>query len=217
MPRAETSPLRARWLRAAVGAATMVAGGAGAMLLLVFFQSSFIRDDLKHADAVSFDTPPPERKKPPERPPPPPERPKPQPTRAPAPAALTSGLAGLSFGLPQFQGDLLGDGGDLLGASDAGAVMSEDVVDDPPRPTSRTACGFPARARARNVSGAVTLSVLVQADGSLSDVRVLESDPPGIFDDTALSCVRGWRFEPARYEGRPVAVRARQTLRFVLE
>ena len=216
MPKAE-SPLRTPWLRAAVGLVSMLGGGLGTLLLLVFFQSSFVRDEVARADAVSFDTPPPPRKKQVQRPKPPPPQPRPQPTRAPAPAALTSGLAGLSFGLPQFQGDLLGDGADLLGATDAGAVMSEDVVDDPPRPTARTACSFPSRARSRNQSGAVTLSVLVQADGTLSDVRVLEADPPGVFDDAALSCVRAWRFEPARYEGRPVAVRARQTVRFVLE
>ena len=47
--------------------------------------------------------------------------------------------------------------------------------------------------------------------------HVVESDPPDTFDDAAIEAARGWRFEPGRDEGNPVAVRVRQTLRFSLE
>ena len=48
-------------------------------------------------------------------------------------------------------------------------------------------------------------------------LRVLESEPPGTFDRAALDAVNSWRFEPATYEGLPVAVRVRQVVRFELE
>lgn len=163
---------------------------------------------------VSFDVAPP--------PPPPPkrrptQRPKPKRRAAVAPPSpvLGAGLAGLDVGLDLFGGtttqtsDLVGDVGDV--------VMTEDAVDAAPRPVRRTPPSYPARARAKNLTGFVRLSLLVGADGSVRDVRVLEGQPPGIFEDAAVSALRSWQFDAATYEGRPVAVRVEQMLRFELE
>lgn len=130
---------------------------------------------------------------------------------------LAAGLSGLDFGL--------GDGADeaLAGATTAlvtrmgGAVMDEGSVEDVPRPTERTPPVFPPRARSLGQSGHVTLSFVVDVDGSVQDVVVVESDPPGVFDPAAVEAVRAWTFEPGRHDGAPVAVRVRQTLRFELE
>jgi protein TonB len=46
---------------------------------------------------------------------------------------------------------------------------------------------------------------------------VLKSEPAGTFDDAAVRAVRGWRFQPATYQGQPVAVRVEQRLAFDLE
>ena len=47
-------------------------------------------------------------------------------------------------------------------------------------------------------------------------LRALEATPPGVIEETAVASVRGWRFEPATYEGRPVTVSVTQTVRFEL-
>lgn len=139
-------------------------------------------------------------------------------TSAPSPAPLLAAdLSGLDFGLD--------DGADaaLLGATQAlvaslgGAVMDEDAVEDAPTPTTRTPPAYPARARQLGTEGQVTLSFVVDVDGTAQDVTVVEGEPPGVFDAAAIEAVRGWRFEPGRHEGAPVAVRVRQTLRFELE
>lgn len=165
-------------------------------------------------EPVAFDVPEPPKPKPKTRKP----KPKPKKTSAKPPPvpALTAGLAGLSFGLPGFDGALDGAADALLG--DVGdVVMTEDAVDTAPVPRSRVAPEYPARARAKNVSGYVTFSLLVGSDGGLQDVRILEASPPGVFEEVAMAAIRQWRFDPATYEGRPVTTRARQTLRFELE
>jgi protein TonB len=205
-------------VKAVIGLVVMVVGtGASAGLLILFHSGLLTKGDEEAEAAVSFDTPPPQRKQPPKEKKPAEPKPRPKAAKAPPPPSLGSSLAGMSFGLPQFEGDLLGGASDALLGDRSDAVMSEDAVDDPPRPVTRAACAYPSRARQRNAEGFVTLSLLVQADGSLSDVRVLEADPPGMFEEVALACIQAWRFDPALYQGKPVAVRARQTLRFVLE
>ena len=39
---------------------------------------------------------------------------------------------------------------------------------------------------------------------ALTNVRVIDSNPPGVFDDAAVAAVRGWRFHPAISNGKPV-------------
>lgn len=145
------------------------------------------------------------------------EPPKRRPQRsAPAPlVGLDSGLAGLSFGLPGFDASeldlgkgLLGDGGDV--------VMTDDSVDVPPRPLMQGPMQYPARAKAAGVTGYVLLSVLIGPTGQVEKVKVLESQPSGVFDDIAVAGVQGWKFEPATYKGENVRVWAKQRVRFDL-
>lgn len=153
-----------------------------------------------------------------------PER-RPEPTRertarptAPPPRVAASamadvdlGLGGLDLGLGKTQV------GDLAGKTDVSRlVMSEGAVDSPPRATTRIAPRYPARARADNIEGHVVLSLLIDAAGRVERAQVVESQPPGIFDDAALEAVRQWRFEPANYQGNAVKAWARQRMPFVL-
>jgi protein TonB len=45
-------------------------------------------------------------------------------------------------------------------------------------------------------SGEVQVEFTVAPDGSVSDARVVRSNPPRIFDREAVAAVRRWRFEP---------------------
>lgn len=146
-----------------------------------------------------------------------PEPPKRRPSKpAPAPlVGLDSGLAGLNFGLPQFDSGDLGLGDSLLG-DDKDVVMTDDTVDVPPRPLLQTPMQYPPRAKATGVTGYVILSLLIGPTGQVERVKVLESQPAGVFDDVASAGVQTWKFEPASYKGESVRVWATQKVRFDL-
>lgn len=142
-------------------------------------------------------------------------------TSRPQPAAtpfkgLNTSLSGIdmgSLGLDDGQGEHLKDA--LLGKTDH-AVMTADLVDVPPKPITRGSFKYPPSAKKNGVKGYVVLSVLVEMDGSVNQVQVLESSPSGIFDAAALQGMRAWHFEPAKYKGDKVRVWAKQKIRFDL-
>lgn len=145
-----------------------------------------------------------------------PEPPKRQTRQAPTPLiGLESGLAGLDFGLPAFDASELDLGRGLLGDG-SDVVMTDDTVDQAPRPLLQTPMQYPPRAKAQGITGYVLLSVLISPTGQVERVKVLEAQPAGVFDDIAVAGVQGWKFEPATYKGENVRVWARQRVRFDL-
>lgn len=145
----------------------------------------------------------------------PPQRPEPRTDQAPM-VNLDSSLSGVDFGIPGLDAsDLDGLGEKLLGDTD-NVVMTDESVDSPPRPTYQAPVNYPPRARSEGLQGYVVLSVLISAAGEIEKVQVLEAEPAGVFEDSAVRGVQNWRFEPAQYQGRNVKVWARQRIRFDL-
>lgn len=137
--------------------------------------------------------------------------------RAPLPNLATA-LSGTSFGLPQLQGMDL----DELASRAVGdraaddVVMTAEAVDVEPKPMSQSAPQYPQRAIAKNIEGYVVLRLLINRSGAVEQVKVVDSTPPGVFEESAVSAARGWRFEPARYQGEPVKMWARIRVPFKL-
>lgn len=125
--------------------------------------------------------------------------------------------SGLSFGVPQFDetefAELEDD--DLLNAKNSGP-MDQSSVDTPPRVIKRSPIVYPELARREGISGFVRMNVLIGEGGSVENVKIVESQPEEIFDLKAESTVRQWRFEPATYNGKKVAVWAMQKIVFKL-
>jgi TonB family protein len=57
----------------------------------------------------------------------------------------------------------------------------------------------------RKTTGYVVVTYNIGANGRVSDVEVIESEPRGVFDDSALDAVRKWVYEPRRENGMAVA------------
>lgn len=64
---------------------------------------------------------------------------------------------------------------------------------------------YPVEPHNTGVQGAVELEVIVNADGSVGDVRVMKSLHPDL-DEAAIASARAWLFTPGRKSGQPVAV-----------
>ncbi len=143
-------------------------------------------------------------------------RPKPRQSRAPAPVTgLNSNLSGIDLGLSSLGVDGLDNDNSLLGNTQA-SVMTEDTVDTLPQPKVKGNFVYPKSAKKRGIEGYVVLSVLIDTDGSVDKIQVLESSPQGVFDDSAIAGLRNWRFTPAQYQGQAVKVWAKQKIRFGL-
>lgn len=145
--------------------------------------------------------------------------PKKQVTRPQAPApfkGLDTALSGIDLGLLGLDDGQGRDLDDRLLGKTGNAVMTADLVDVPPKPITRGIFKYPPTAKKNGIKGYVVLSVLVEKDGSVNQVQVLESSPSGMFDSAALQGIRAWHFEPAKYKGDTVRVWAKQKIRFDL-
>ena len=76
---------------------------------------------------------------------------------------------------------------------------------------------YPAGAAASKTTGKVVMLIDVAADGSVADARVERSEPAGVFDQVTLDAVKGWKFEPAMENGKPVAGRIRVPVTFEMD
>jgi TonB family protein len=64
---------------------------------------------------------------------------------------------------------------------------------------------YPADAMSAGINGLVKLECIVQADGTVGEVRVLESLYPSL-DDEAVRVMKEWKFGPGTKDGKAVAV-----------
>lgn len=64
------------------------------------------------------------------------------------------------------------------------------------RPVSTPAPRYPTEALRAGQSGEVQVEFTVGSDGSVTNARVVRSNPPRVFDREAVAAVKRWRFEP---------------------
>lgn len=77
-------------------------------------------------------------------------------------------------------------------------------IDVLPRAVREIVPDYPADAGRQRVSGRVSLRLKIEADGRVSDIEVVSSDSPGVFEDAVVKAFRDARFTPALKDGRPV-------------
>lgn len=76
---------------------------------------------------------------------------------------------------------------------------------------------YPAEARQKNIEGAVIMDILVDDKGKVREAKLVSGPGAGL-NEAALAAVRGFEFEPALIDNKPVAVRIpRYAYRFVLD
>ncbi len=76
---------------------------------------------------------------------------------------------------------------------------------------------YPIRAKQKRIQGYVRTQFVVNVHGTVNEVTIIESDPPGIFDQSVINCISDWRFLPGTVGGEPVNILAETTLNFKLE
>lgn len=94
---------------------------------------------------------------------------------------------------------------------------AQDKVDPPRRVTYVPPQYTPEATRAK-IQGDVVVNARITPTGTLEDLRIERSlDKIYGLDEKALEAVRQWRYEPARRNGQPFAVRVNVTVKFELD
>ena len=145
---------------------------------------------------------------------PPPERPEPQERPPEVESIATETIAEIPpMQIPPIQPSPAPSiGGAFIGEAsgpqwiDAGQLVALTRV--PPE--------YPAHARMRRIEGHVDVEFVVDTEGRVREISVINSEPPGIFDRAAMNSIRHWRFQPRRQDGRAIEVTARQRIEFNL-
>ena len=89
------------------------------------------------------------------------------------------------------------------GSTSLGYVGDEQVT------ITRVSSGrflYPKSAQRRSIEGEVTIEFNVGIDGKVSSAFIVEANPPGRFDSSALRYVNSFVYEPYRLNGTPVEV-----------
>ena len=80
-------------------------------------------------------------------------------------------------------------------------------LDQKPRLLYRVNPVYPYAAKRRNLTGDLLLQFIVDDSGYVGHVKVIKSQPKGIFDESAIRAVKKWRFKPGYVEGEAVSTR----------
>ena len=102
--------------------------------------------------------------------------------------------------------------GPYLGPLAAAAQADSSFI-----PLSRQPPQYPYKAARRGIEGWVRVAFDVTTTGSVDNVEVIESDPPGEFDKAAINAVYRWRFKPRIVNGVAVSGKASQVVEFTLK
>jgi len=184
-------------------------------------------------------TPPPPAPEPVAKPvePPPPAPPKPLPqvvapvAQAPADPVDKAGVLadakdsdshgpGTGSGAGTGQGTGIGEGtgsgiGPGSGGGTGGGPYRPGAGITPPSIVREVKPDYTEEARRRGLAGDVELEIVVRADGSVGEVKVLHGLGGGL-DQRAVEAVRQWRFSPAKRFGTPVDVMVQVGVEFKL-
>lgn len=126
---------------------------------------------------------------------------------APQPPSNGSGVGGgvgtgAGPGIGGGQGSGIGPGS---GGGTGGGPYQPGNGIDPPTLMREVKPSYTDEARRRAIEGNVVLQIVVRADGTVGDVRVVHTLAAGL-EQRAVDAVRQWRFSPARHQGEPVDV-----------
>lgn len=144
------------------------------------------------------------QRKPNKPPTPPQEPPKPD---MPKPSMDMNNTQSLDMGGLDIATDLSIDSG-LSGSGGDGEYL----------PIVKVAPQYPRRAAQKGIEGYVVVEFTVSALGTVKDVKVIESDPPNIFNRAAMNAAKKFKYKPKIENGKAIEVPGvRNIIRFELD
>ena len=105
----------------------------------------------------------------------------------------------------------------VLDGIGTGDTFDQAELDNPLVPVVKIPPEYPLRARRQGIEGWVAVKFLVNRDGRVASVSILESNPAGVFDQSVLRCIRAWHFKAGTISGVPVNTWVETTVKFKLK
>ena len=75
---------------------------------------------------------------------------------------------------------------------------------------------YPGKAQKSAIEGSVDLEFTIAENGAVRDITVRAADPPGVFEQAAISALSQWRYQPVVRGAGPIVQRAHIRIRFAL-
>jgi len=142
-----------------------------------------------------------------------PPKPKKPPMPQEAVAEKNTAVKQLSINMPQISPDLSLANKNLLGDAQVGMGFGDgDVI-----PLVRMPAQYPSKAKRRNIEGFVKARLEVNAQGTVDSVEIIDSNPKGIFERSAIRALYKYKFKPKMENGQPQPQTVTQTLDYVLD
>jgi periplasmic protein TonB len=122
----------------------------------------------------------------------------------------------LDYAPPQVALDLATTGPPVP-LTELSGVYRPDELDRAPALNFHVKPLYPYRAKRMGISGYVVVEFDVNVEGNVEQIRIIGSEPPGVFDAAVLESVRKWRFHPGELLGDRVATHMVKKIVFNLE
>jgi protein TonB len=101
----------------------------------------------------------------------------------------------------------------LLGDAQIGMGFGDgDVI-----PLVRMPAQYPSKAKRRNIEGFVKARLEVNIQGTVDAVEIIDSEPRGIFERSAIRALYKYKFKPQIIDGKPQPQSVTQTLEYTLD
>lgn len=120
--------------------------------------------------------------------------------------------SGTGGGIGEGEGSGLGPG---TGGGFGGGAYRMGSGISPPQLVKQVRPTYTDDALAKKVEGAVTLEVVILAEGKIGPVRIVRGLAAGL-NEKAIECVRQWRFVPGKFKGQAVDVVAEIVVEFAI-
>lgn len=105
----------------------------------------------------------------------------------------------------------------LAPVADLSGIYGAEDLDRVPSLSFHVKPLYPYRATRMNISGYVKVQFDVGRDGRVGAMQIIESVPPGVFDNAVLQVVQKWQFQPGEIMGDQVVTRMVKKIVFTLE
>jgi protein TonB len=103
------------------------------------------------------------------------------------------------------------------GGGAGSGVYTTGQLDGPLTAMRKALPVYPHAAKSRRIEGWIKIKFVIDERGHVDQIAVLAADPQGVFEQSVLRCVAGWRFKPGTISGMAVKALVQQTIFFKLD